>query len=109
MAEVKIKSQLPPNEHANGLIDLIAELVASPRTRRLLIVLADAPEQKVMHCTDPESGEAWTEIAPTLHVRAVEQVTSDDLTEAHLMLARARETRQARARNLALSLFTGRD
>jgi len=103
--KIKLKGKLPPNDHVNGLIAAAADIAAHPREKRAYIVIADAPESNVMHCTDEETGDTWDEIVPVLYVRAIEEAAGSDRAQAQAMLARAREARQATERNRALALF----
>lgn len=104
-AIVKLKSEMPPNTVVNGMADLAAELSAHPGRRRLVIAIVDVCETRTKHETDDETGERIDTVTPILRVRAIEQATPDDQEAARLLLARAREGRQARERNAALALF----
>lgn len=107
--KIKLKGKLPPNDRVNGLIAAAADIAAHPRQKRVYIVVMDAPESNVMHCTDEDTGDTWDEIVPVLYVRAIEEATGTDRADAEAMLARAREQRQASERNRALTLFGVRE
>lgn len=105
---VKINGKLPPHAGANCYASAIdaARLAGEPRERRIALIGYDVGKTEIVHCRDDETGDEWDETVVTLRVRAIEEMHGDAAADAERMLNASRERREARGRDLKLSLFT---
>jgi hypothetical protein len=97
---VKLKGALPKDDIANGLWRMADDLSASPRRRRVAVIVFDVMTTVTEHEVT-EDGEALDTTVPVVRVRAIEALGGEEEETARRMLIRAREGRQSR-----VTLFT---